>query len=173
MSAMPIVVALVSVSGAIATALLGYHLGRRDIRRKELHEGYISWVDALRATLDERAALVMYDHVEKLKRTHPEAAQITPSPSGRTRPEHVRQVRASDTRLRDREMNLLLLERSADYVSTIRKLTELAIVRCSSSERDAYAGVFESIGIQKAVAEGMFDLQERLRTDHPRLKRAG
>lgn len=173
MSAMPIVVALVSVSGAIATALLGYHLGRRDSRRRELHEGYISWVDALRATLDERAALVMYDHVEKLKQTHQEAAQITPSPSGRTRPEHVRQMRAADARLRDREINLLLLERSADYVSAIRKLTELAIARSSSSERDEHTGIFESIGIQKTVAEEMFDLQERLRTDHPILKRAG
>jgi hypothetical protein len=173
MSALSIVAALVGAMGAIATALVGYYVGNRDSRRKELREAYTSWVDAVRATLDERAALVMYDHVESLTRTHPEAAKVTSSPAGRTRPEHVREVRAAETRLRDRETNLLLLEPSEGYVSTIRKLTELVMARPSSTGRDEYSRVFESIGIQKIVADGVLDLQERLRTDHPRLKRAG
>lgn len=65
------------------------------------------------------------------------------------------------------------LEPSERYISTIRKLTELVMLKPSPTGLDEYSGVFESIGIQKVLAEGILDLQQRLRADHPRLRRAG
>lgn len=166
-----IVSAFIGLSGSLGAVGLAYYLGRRGARRRDLHEAYTSWVAAIRAVVKERAALTAYDHIEAIKKGHPIAAGIAPSPSGRTRAEHVRDLHAAEARLNDRGTNLRLLEPSHEYSEGARYLTACVLASRASSGDDIYGPMFESIGLEKTVAAALGDFEEKLKRDHPTLKR--
>lgn len=165
--------AILGVLGSMGTAALGYYLGRREGRRRELQEAYGSWLSALRAFLAEESALVTFDHVEGLKSAHPEVAGITASPSGRNRQQHVRDIQSSRARLDDSRSKVLLVERSDLFAAKIRKLSGLVVDGREADSPSAYGPVFAMIEVHREVRSALDELEENLRKHHPALRRAG